>query len=161
MLPTTCPHCGADVRAHVVWGAHTVAPRSCADCGCPLRLTLRQRWRRWWADPKRQALALVVAWIVLAVWLATTAGCATPRIEYVDRPVEVPVDRFIYVAVPDELLPDYPVATGPLEQCPAVASARRLELEHAQANTRAIRAIRGTEVPADQVPDQCKVPAKP
>lgn len=109
----------------------------------------------------KRAAWIAVAWILLAVVLNLVTGCATPRIEYVDRPVEVPVDRFIYVAVPDELLPDYPVATGPLEQCPAVASARRLELEHAQANTRAIRAIRGTEVPADQVPDQCKVPAKP
>lgn len=151
----TCPHCGPCLSQRIGTEERLDWER-CTDCGAEwatgptgwLRMRAFQVGR-WWAKPAYQASVIGVAWLILALWLAfATAGCATPRIEYVDRPVLEYVDRFVYVPIPDEFLPDYPIAAGPLEQCPAVASDRRLELEKARSNTRAIRAIRGTEVPA-------------
>lgn len=164
----SCPHCGPAL-IQVIGVERRVDWHRCTECnaewaarlgGWP-RLQLH-RLVRWWNDQALvRAGAMTVLWILAAVGLASTAGCATgPRIEYVDRPVVEYVDRLVYVAIPDHLVPDYPIATGPLEACPLVARDRRLELERAQANARAIRAIRGTDVPADQRPT-CEAPRQP
>lgn len=87
--------------------------------------------------------------LALALLAVAMAGCAT-RTVYVDRPgPERLVERKVYVAIPDALLPQYPIATGPLQQCPIVARDRKTTLLQAQANTDAIRKIRGQ--PAEAV----------
>lgn len=74
-----------------------------------------------------------------ALLSALLAACASvpgePRIVY--------VDRVVYVPVPAELTDPPEIATGPLAHCPAVAAARRAELEQCAARLRAIRAIQG------------------
>ena len=75
--------------------------------------------------------------LLIASALALT-GCGTivePKIVYVDRTV--------FVDVPAELTNPHPIATGPLAQCPAVAAARRAELEKCNADKAAIRKIQG------------------
>lgn len=152
----TCPHCGPCL-AQKIGSEDRLDWERCTSCGAEwatgpagwLRMRahqLGQRWRE--AFPSSKALIIATLWIALALVLNLVTGCATPRIEYVDRPVPEYIDRFVYVAIPDELVPDYTIATGPLEQCPAVASDRKLELEKARSHATAIRAIRGTEVPA-------------
>lgn len=149
MKAITCPHCGIDAPVHELGFDTVVEPTFCPECGKRMHLGPLARLGRWWGGlfPSTKAFTAALLWLALAVILNLLTGCATPRIEYVDRPVPVEVERFVYVAIPDELLPEYTIATGPLEQCPLVGSERKLELEKARSNTRAIRAIRGTEVP--------------
>lgn len=87
--------------------------------------------------------------LLALVLVLALVGCAG-RTVYVDRPgPERVVERKVYVAIPDALLPQYPIATGPLQQCPIVARDRKTALLQAQANTDAIRKIRGQ--PAEAV----------
>lgn len=57
------------------------------------------------------------------------------------RPVIVETERLVAQPIPAELLRDHPVATGPLAECPQVASARRAELEACNADKRAIQSL--------------------
>lgn len=136
-----CPHCGPATLERDDTG---VAGEwlTCLECGAFWE-TPPESLAAWWR--RRRRLVLVI--LALLAVLLLLAGCGTTRIQYVDRPVEVIVERKVYVDVPDELVPVYPIATGPLSQCPIVASDRRLTLEQANANSTAIRAIRGTDVP--------------
>lgn len=80
-----------------------------------------------------------MARLIVAAFCIALAGCGGKRvvIEYV--PVEVV--REVYVPIPAELVAPHPVAEGPLSACPAVAAARRAELEKCNADKAAIRKI--------------------
>ena len=82
------------------------------------------------------------AWIVIACALAV-AGCK-PQVIRVPGPVEYR-DRLVVQPIPPALLSEHPITTGPLSACPAVAAARRAELEACNADKAAIRAMQGGE----------------
>jgi hypothetical protein len=57
-----------------------------------------------------------------------------------------------YVSVEDALTQEHPIAEGPLSHCPAVANARKVELQKCNADKAAIRTIEGTDVPQEDKP---------
>lgn len=82
---------------------------------------------------------MVVAMRAALILALALAGCC-PKPE-ATRPVIVETERFVVQPIPAQLLRDHPVATGPLAECPQVASARRAELEVCNADKRAIRSL--------------------
>lgn len=61
------------------------------------------------------------------------------------KPQVVTVTREVYVRVPAELTDPLPIAEGPLAQCPMVAADRKQQLQRANADRKAVRALSGTE----------------
>ena len=61
------------------------------------------------------------------------------------KPQVVTVTREVYVRVPAELTDPLPIAEGPLSQCPMVAADRKQQLQRANADRKAVRALSGTE----------------
>lgn len=61
------------------------------------------------------------------------------------KPQVVTVTREVYVRVPAELTDPLPIAEGPLSQCPMVAAERKQQLQRANADRKAVRALSGTE----------------
>lgn len=88
--------------------------------------------------------------LLAIVALLALTGCHGTRPDLpagtVVKPELVQVNREIYVRVPAELTDPLPIAEGPLSQCPAVAADRRAQLERANADRAAVRALSGTEV---------------
>lgn len=85
---------------------------------------------------------------ILALCLTACSGASTrPDLPHtVTVPRAVNVVRQVYVQVPAELTDPLPIASGPLAQCPMVAADRRAQLERANADRAAVRALSGTEV---------------
>jgi hypothetical protein len=78
--------------------------------------------------------------------LIPLAGCQPPVV----KPEIVYVDRMVYVPIPADLTNPHPIAEGPLAHCPAVAAARRTELEKCNADKAAIRSVQDGAVPTDE-----------
>ena len=94
-----------------------------------------------------KATAIFVAGMLLLIAaVLTLSGCATGP-QFVDRPVVTEVVRTVYVEIPRELCVEQPIATGPLSEAPRVANDRKLALERANANARAVCAVQGTDIP--------------
>lgn len=87
--------------------------------------------------------------LILAICLLLTAcpGMTKPDLpQGAITPTVVFVDRHIYVTIPPALTAEQPIASGPLSQCPDVASNRKAALRKVNAQLREIRAIQGTAV---------------
>lgn len=61
------------------------------------------------------------------------------------QPKVITVTREVHVRVPAELTDPLPIAEGPLSQCPLVAADRKKQLQKANADRKATRALSGTE----------------
>lgn len=61
------------------------------------------------------------------------------------QPKVITVTRTEYVRVPAELTDPLAIAEGPLSQCPLVAAERKKQLQKANADRKATRALSGTE----------------
>lgn len=83
----------------------------------------------------------IAACIALALPLIACGPVRTIR-----EPVEVVVERRIYVGIPDCLTAKSPIPEGKPSQLPDVAAARRALIESLYARMDAIAAIQGTEV---------------
>lgn len=101
------------------------------------------------ARPAWQDVRIVLAVVVGLVLAWALTGCAPTRTVYVDRPgPERIVERPVYVSIPPALTARPVIATGPLDQCPAVARDRRTQLELDASRFEAIAKIQGQAVPA-------------
>lgn len=80
-----------------------------------------------------------MARLILAALCIALTGCGGKRVVVQYVPVEVV--REVYVPVPSELVAQHPIAEGPLSACPAVAAARKAEIEKCNADKAAIRGI--------------------
>lgn len=90
-------------------------------------------------SPQKFASAVRLA---LFASLALLAACARPEIIRVPGPVEYR-DRIVIQPIAPDLLRPHPIAEGPLRECPAVASARRAEIQACNADKAAIREQQG------------------
>ena len=90
--------------------------------------------------------------LILAAIVLLLTGCPGGQVkadlpkETVIKPTIVPIDRYFYVPIKDELTRELPIAEGPLDQCPIVAHDRKTSLLKANAQLREIGAIQGTPV---------------
>lgn len=80
--------------------------------------------------------------LTLFASLALLAACGRPEIIRVPGPVEYR-DRIVIQPIAPDLLRPHPIAEGPLRECPAVASARRAELQACNADKSAISEQQG------------------
>lgn len=74
---------------------------------------------------------------IFVVSMLLLAGC-NPQVRYLPGPVEYR-DRIVVEPVNGDLLKEHPIAEGPLSQCLAVASERKLELQKCNSDKKAIR----------------------
>lgn len=91
------------------------------------------------------------AFAITMVLIAALPGCASVRKTdlpggVIVKPQVVTITREVYVNVPAELTDPLPIAEGPLSQCPMVAADRKAQLERANADRKAVRALSGTRV---------------
>lgn len=68
------------------------------------------------------------------------SGCCWKRHE-VTRPVVIETERLVVQPIPEELLNEHPIASGPLSECPSVAARRKAELMNCNADKAAIRSL--------------------
>lgn len=74
-----------------------------------------------------------------ALLIAALMLTACTRTVTVTKPVPVEVVRNVVQPIPAELLQPHPVSTGPLAECPRVASERKAEIEKCNADKAALR----------------------
>jgi hypothetical protein len=94
-----------------------------------------------------RAPAFAIAMVLIAA-LAACSRASKPDLPggVIVKPQVVTVTREVYVDVPAELTDPLPIAEGPLSQCPMVAAERKAQLERANADRKAVRALSGTRV---------------
>ena len=90
--------------------------------------------------------AIAIA-LLLAIALAGCSRARKPDLPggVVVKPQVVTITREVYVRVPAELTDQLLIAEGPLSQCPMVAAERKQQLQRANADRKAVRALSGTE----------------
>lgn len=85
--------------------------------------------------------------LLLCLCLTGCHGLRKPNLPggVIVKPQVVTITREVYVRVPAELTDQLPIAEGPLSQCPMVAAERKQQLQRANADRKATRALSGTE----------------
>lgn len=99
------------------------------------------------ARPPRKASAAAIA---LACIVLTLTACATPKVQYITRPVYVDRVQQVMKPIDPELLQLHPIAEGLPSQCPSIAAQRRAELVKCNADKAAITGIAGAKGHGDE-----------